>query len=236
LKYGEPVLRAPWSSLCETEKNGRPAFEAAHGKQLFGYLAAHPSDAAIFNAAMTSISNLDIPTILGAYDFSGFSKVVDVGGGHGMLLRAILERYPTSRGVLCDLPMVIEGAAPIRDSAVAVRCDFIATDFFESVPAGGDAYLMKRILHDWDDEQAVRILRNCRRAVAPGGKLLVMDSLVMPSNQPDPAKWIDLNMLVLLRGRERTEAEFEQLYRRAGLRVTRIVAATRISIVEGVPA
>ena len=125
---------------------------------------ASRSEAAVFNAAMVSVSNLDVPAILEAYDFSGFGNIVDVGGGHGMMLRTILERYPELRGILCDLPPVLAGAAAIRDSGVAARCEIIGADFFESVPAGGNAYLLKRILHDWNDDQAVRI---CKTAVAP---------------------------------------------------------------------
>jgi hypothetical protein len=236
LMYGEPFFWSSWGHLHEAVKSGQPAFEGKHGEPLFDYLVRHPSEAAVFNAAMVSVSNLDVPAILEAYDFSGFGKIVDVGGGHGMMLRTILERCPRSRGILCDLPPVVAGAAAIRDSDVAARCEIIGADFFESVPAGGNAYLLKRILHDWHDDQAVRILQNCRRAMAAGAKVLVMDALVKRSNEPDPAKWMDLNMLALLPGRERTAAEFEELYARAGLTLTRIVPAARVSIVEGVAA
>lgn len=234
LMYGEHFIWKSWGDLYETVKTGKPAFERVHGEPLFDYLAHHPAEASVFNAGMVSVSNLDVPAILEAYDFSSFGKIVDVGGGHGMMLRSILERCPESRGILCDLPLVIAGAAVIRDSDAAARCELVSVDFFQSVPAGGDAYLLKRILHDWNDDQALRILQNCRRAIAEGGKVLVMDAVVKPSNEPDPAKWMDLNMLTLLKGRERTAAEFNELYARAGFRLTRIVPATRVSIIEGV--
>jgi hypothetical protein len=234
--YGEPFFWRSWGSFYETVKTGTPAFDQAHGAPLFDHLARHPADAAVFNAAMVSVSNLDLPAILEAYDFSSFAKIVDVGGGHGMMLRSILERYPGCRGILCDLPPVIAGAATIRESPAAARCELVGADFFQWVPAGGDAYLLKRVLHDWEDDQALRILQNCRRAMAAAGKVLVMDAVVKPSNEPDPAKWMDLNMLTLLPGRERTAAEFDELYARAGFRLTRIVPALRVSIVEGVAA
>lgn len=169
IMYGEPFFWGSWGHLYETVKTGTSAFEWLHGEPLFDYFAHHATEAVVFNAGMTSASNLDVPAILQAYDFSDFARIVDVGGGHGMLLRSILERYPHCLGVLCDAASVIAGAAPIRDSVVAARCELVAADFFQSVPEGGDAYLLKRILHDWNDEQAVRILQNCRRAIAAGG-------------------------------------------------------------------
>jgi hypothetical protein len=185
---------------------------------------------------MTSASSFDLAAILNAYDFSGFTKIVDVGGGHGALLRGILERCPNAAGVLCDLPSVVAGASEIEHSSVAARCELVGTDMFQSVPAGGDAYVLKRIVHDWSDAEAARILRNCRRAIAERGRLLVIETVVKPPNQPDPAKLMDLNMLVLLTGRERTEEEFRELYTLAGFKLTRVVPALRLSIIEGVPA
>jgi O-methyltransferase domain len=220
----------------ETVKTGKPAFERVYGEAFFEYLARNPVEGAIFNAGMTGFSNIDVPAILDAYDFSSLARIVDVAGGHGALLRGILERYQDSRGILCDLPSVTAGATELKRSDVATRCELVAADFFESVPAGGDAYILKRILHDWNDDEAIHILKNCRHAIAAGGKVLVMEQAVKPSNQPDPAKWMDLNMLTLLTGRERTEAEFGDLYARAGFKLTRVVPAMRLSIVEGVAA
>jgi SAM-dependent methyltransferase len=234
IMYGEPFWWRSWGDLYETVKTGQPAFDRVHGEPFFDYLAHTPVDAAIFNAGMTSGTNVDVGNIVAAYDFSRLKNVVDVAGGHGALLRGILERYPACTGVLCDLPSVIAGAADLRQSAVAARCELVPADIFQSVPSGGDAYILKRILHDWNDDKATQILENCRRAVVPGGRVLVMEQVVKASNQPDPAKWMDLNMLVMLTGRERTEAEFGELYARAGFRLTGVIPASRLSIVEGV--
>jgi len=236
LMYGEPFIWRAWGDLYETVRTGNPGFERVHGESFFDYLAGHPVDAAIFNAGMTSASSLDLASIVNAYDFSAFDKIVDVGGGHGALLKGILERFPNSAGVLCDLPSVVADASEINGSSVARRCELVGIDMFQSVPAGGDAYVLKRILHDWNDAEAIRILQNCRHAIAERGRLLVMEAVVKPPNQRDPAKAMDLNMLVLLSGRERTEDEFREIFTQAGFRLTRVVPVTDISIIEGVPA
>lgn len=234
--YGEPFFWRAWGDLYETVKTGKPGFEHVHGSTFFDYLAQHPDDAAIFNAGMTSASSVDLAAILDVYDFSVFDRIVDVAGGHGALLRGILERCPGVSGVLCDLPAVVAGADEVRHSGVADRCELVGSDMFQSVAPGGDAYILKRILHDWSDTESTRILRSCRRAMAPNGKLLVIEFVVKPPNQPDVAKLMDLNMLVLLTGLERTEEEFRELYAGAGFRLTRVVPAGRLSIIEGVPA
>jgi hypothetical protein len=233
LMYGEPFWWRPWGGLYETVKDGKPAFDRIYGEGLFDYLAHTPADAATFNECMTSGTAVDLRAILAAYDFSDLSRIVDVAGGHGALLVAILDRYPECSGVLCDMPSVIAEAAGLLTSPVRSRCELIGADIFESVPAGGDAYILKRILHDWSDDDSVRILRNCRHAMVPSGRVLVIEQVIQPSNQPDAAKWMDLNMLVMARGRERTPEEFGALYERAGLRLSRVLAAGRFSIVEG---
>lgn len=234
IMYGEPFWWRSWGDLYGAVKTGQPAFNRVHGEPFFDYLAHTPVDAEVFNAGMTSGTHVDVDNILAAYDFSGFKKVVDVGGGHGGLLRGILERCPHCTAVLADLPAVIAGASEMQQSTVAARCELVPADMFQSVPFGGDAYILKRILHDWNDDEATQILASCRRAVVPGGRVLVMEQVVKDSNQPDPAKWMDLNMLVMLTGRERTEVEFGELYTRAGFRLTRVFPAMRLSIVEGV--
>ncbi len=235
MMYAAPFLWGPWGALYDVVKTGGPAFDRFHGVPFFDYLGTHPDAATIFNAAMSSASNVDIPLVLDAYDFSPFKRIVDVAGGHGALLRAILESSPGSAGVLFDAPSVIEGARGLASAGIAARCELVAGDMFQSVPAGADGYVMKRILHDWSDAECVRILSNCRRAISPDGRLLVMDNVVKPPNRPDPAKWMDLNMMVLLTGRERTESEFAKLFADAGFRLVRIVPTQRLGIVEGVP-
>jgi hypothetical protein len=233
--YGEHFFWDAWGALHDTVKSGEPAFERVHGERFFDYLGHHTNEAAVFNDGMTSASKFDLLAILDAYDFSPFKRIVDVAGGHGALLRGILERCPHATGVLCDLPSVIAGATAITESRVASRAELVEADMFQSVPSGGDAYILKRILHDWSDADATRILRSCRRAIASTGKLLVIDCVLNPPNEPDPGKLMDLNMLVLLRGRERTEVEFRELLAAAGFTLTRIVPAGRVAVVEGVP-
>jgi hypothetical protein len=231
----QPAPWAAWGDLYNTVRTGEPAFDRVHGEPLFDYLQRRPDESARFNAAMASNSRNALPAILEAYDFSAFSRLTDVGGGRGTLLRGILERYPSVTGVLCDLPSVVTEAADLRDSPVAARAEFVAANIFESVPPGSDAYMMKFILHDWADAECVRILTNCRRAMGESGTLLVIERVVKPSNRPDPAKWGDLNMLVMLTGRERTEDEFSDLFAQCGFRLTRLIPAGNLSIIEGVP-
>jgi hypothetical protein len=228
--YGQPSYTRAWADLDETVRTGRSYFERHHDGTMFDYLASHPDEAATFNGGMTGLTRIDVPAILAAYDFSRFTRIVDVAGGHGALLRAILDKCPGARGVLYDIPSVIAGARATD------RCELVEGDMFRSVPAGGDLYMMKKILHDWDDDRAVQILDHCRRGLAPGGCVLVMDCVLEPPNRPDPGKWLDLNMLALLPGRERTAREFADLFARADLRLTRVVPAGRLAIVEGVAA
>jgi len=170
-----------------------------------------------------------------AYDFSGFTRVVDAGGGQGSLLRAILERHPHVTGVLADLPAVVADAYDLRASAVAARCEIVGGDMFHSIPAGGDAYILKWGLHCWADAEAGQILRVCRRAMSEEGRLVLMELVVQPPNRPDPAKTFDLEMLVMQTGRERTAEEFGELLAAAGFRLTRVIPAGRLAIIEGIP-
>lgn len=205
-------------------RNGEPAFEHLHGKSVFEYLAENPAAAKIFDDGKTSLSKREGAAVIGAYDFSGMTRLVDVGGGHGALLSTILEKYPQMKGVLFDTPPLIEGAKKaIEEQGLAGRCELVAGDFFRSVPQGGDAYIMKSILHDWDDERAVTILRNCRAAMEEGGKILVVETVLPEGNAPSLGKLNDLIMLVFLRGLERTEAGWHSLVDRAGLRIARLV-------------
>lgn len=237
IMFGSEFIWRPWGDLWQTIVSGQPAFERVLGAAGLDYLAAHPDDAAIFNAAMTSMSSVQLSDILAAYDFSRFEQVVDVGGGHGLLLHAILSANPHLRGVLADLPSVVAGASALRTGAMADRCEVVGIDFFESVPQGADTYLEKSVIHDWNDRDAVRILRNCRRAIRPDGTMLLIEQILKPSNQPDPARFADLQMLVTAPGgRERTEAEFRALLGEAGFSLTRVIpTAGFMSIIESRP-
>jgi hypothetical protein len=177
--------------------------------------------------------------VAAAYDFSGINTRVDVAGGHGLMIGTILKANRRMRGILFDLPHVSAGATTLlRSGGVADRCQIVSGDFFASVPEGGDAYIMKHIIHDWDDERATQILRNCHRAMQPGGKVLIVDAVIPPGNRAHFGKLLDLEMLVLTpRGRERTQAEFRELLKRSGFRLRRVVCTeTHLSVVEGVRA
>jgi hypothetical protein len=181
------------------------------------------------------MSDPENPLVAQAYDFPPDATVVDVGGGHGGLLLAVLRRHPGLRGALFDQQHVLDGHR-LGELGADDRWDLVAGDFFTGAPSG-DVYLIKRILHDWDDEGCLRILRQCRRAVSDGGRVLVVDAVVPPGNDPDPGKVIDVLMMSSLTGRERTRADFDALFTRAGFRLTRVIPTdTRLSIVEGVPA
>ena len=227
----------PWGRLGHSVKTGMPAFDEVFGAPIFDYLSRHPEDAAVFNDAMTSISATQSRAAAAAYDFAGIGTLMDVAGGHGFLLATVLRGHKTMRGVLFDLPHVVAGAATTFTRAgVADRVRIESGDFFKELPQGADAIMMKYIIHDWDDDSAARILRTCHRALGPRGKLLIVDTVVPPGNQPHYSKLLDLNMLVLTpRGRERTRKEFAALLSGAGFRMSRIVpTASALSIVEAV--
>jgi hypothetical protein len=231
--FGSPQFWRPWGQLTQALRSGQPGFNLAFGEPHFTYLSHNPEEAAAFNAAMTSGTRSQLGAILNAYDFSGFARVVDVGGGQGGLLRAILERCPQTQGVLFDMPSTVAGE--LKGSAVEARCEFSGGDMFQDVPMGGDAYVLKWILHDWSDTEGIQILRNIRQAMRAEGKLIVIERLIGPSNQPDPVKWGDLMMLVMLTGRERTEVEFRDMFAAAGFKLTRVLAAGEFAVMEGTP-
>jgi len=237
LLHGEDWYYRVYTELLYSVKTGQPAFRHRHGEPLFEYLHRHPEAAALFNEAMTSYSHEESPAILAAYDFSGAARVVDIGGGHGSLLATLLKAHPRMRGLLYELPEVIEGARHLlAREEVVDRCELLTGDFFESVPAGGDLYLLKSIIHDWDDDKSGVILANCRRAMAGGARLLLLERVVPPGNVPSEAKLFDINMLVVTGGLERTESEYRVLLERAGLRLERVLpTGCPMSIVEAVP-
>jgi len=226
-----------WGNLMHSVKTGEIAFDNHFGMDIWQYFNRNPEDAAVFNDSMTTMTAAANDQIMSLYDFSSFNKLVDVGGGHGGLMTSILKTNPQMNGVLFDAPEVIEGARPKLEAAgVADRCETVAGDFFKAVPAGGDAYVMKWIIHDWDDGRAITILKNCRSQMRPNGRLILVDCVVPESDEPHFSKFIDLNMLVMTGGKERTASEFEQLLAKAGFRLLRIIPTeVPFSIVEAEP-
>jgi SAM-dependent methyltransferase len=224
----------PWGQLVESVRTGEAMARSTLGMDLFDWYANNPEEAAHFSAAMGNLAGLAAAELTRVYDFSGVRTVADIGGAHGVLLRAVLRAHPAIRGILFDLPHVIAGAADaFAADGLTDRCRLVSGSFFEAVPEGADLHLLKQILHDWNDEQATLLLRNCHRALAPGGRILVVEMVVPADNQPSPAQAMDLNMLVLLGGRERTEDEFEHLFDGAGFRLARIIPThSPFSIIE----
>lgn len=229
-----------WGQLLYSVRTGRVGFDQAHGMGAFDYFRAHPEVAARFNNAMTNQTARSGDAIVQAYNFSGIRRLVDVGGGHGLLLATILRAYPPMRGVLFDQPAVVAGAPPVlADAGVADRCDVIGGDFFEAVTPGADAYLLRDIIHDWDDARATVILTNCYRALSKSGKVLVVERSITPDYRKAlPVLLFDLQMLVLLGGKERTVGEYSALFAEAGLRLNAVIPLGdwgQYSIFEGVP-
>ena len=232
---GRPYHWRSWGDLLHSVRTGESAFRHLHGADLWEWRERRPEEGAGFDRAMTALSRRVAQATVAAYDFSRFRRTVDVGGGHGAMLAAVLAAHPAARGVLFDQPGVVAGAAEVlRGAGVAERCEVVGGSFFEAVPSGGDAYLLKAILHDWDDAEAGAILRNCRRAIGLGGALLVVERVVAPPNEDPVTKFSDLNMMVMTGGRERTEEEFAALLADAGFRLTAVVrTGTPFSIIEG---
>jgi hypothetical protein len=230
-----------WSDFLESVRTGQAAVERAFGQSVFKRFAENAEEAALFNQAMASFSAALSAPVIAAYNFSAFHQIADVGGGTGRFLADILIANPNLRGLLFDLPNVVAAAPPLLEtSGVDGRCKVVAGDFFESVPAGADGYLLKQVIHDWDDARATAILASCRRAMAPTAKLLIIER-VMPEKaeqgQAAEAYLLDLEMLVHTPGgRERTEAEFHKILAAAGLAMTRAVPTTApVRLIEARP-
>ena len=236
---GQRPTWAMWGELLHCIRTGEAGFPKAHGMPVWQFFATHPDQNAIFNAAMTGTSLAQAETLSRSYDFSSVSNLVDVGGGEGVLLASILKANSPMRGILFDQPHVVTGARAVLEAAgVADRCSVEAGDFFETVPAEAHAYMLKSIVHDWDDPQAEAILRNCRRAMRPDGRVLLIERVIPAGNEFHPSKLGDLLMFVMYGGRERTAEEFAKLYAGAGLRLTSITPtpAAGLSIIEGAAA
>ncbi len=214
-----------WGQLMYSVRTGKTAQEKVHGMGSFEYFKQNPEAAEIFNRAMTSLSKSDVSPIVNAYDFSSAKKIVDIAGGQGFLLAGVLKANPKAEGILFDLPYTIEQARPVLEKeGVAGRVELLSGDFFESIPAGADYYMMKHIIHDWDDERCVKILENIRNSMAKNGKLLILEMVIPDGNEPSPSKFLDLQMLVTTGGRERTKEEFQKLLESAGFKLSRIVS------------
>jgi hypothetical protein len=228
-----------WGQLMHSVLTGQPSVENVYGKPCFDVFPDLPETNVEFNNAMTNISAMTIPVILEKYDFSGIETLVDVGGGHGFLISQILKHYPNMKGMLFDLPHVLEGAtARIQRLGLASRLQTCPCDFFTSIPAGGDAYIMQHIIHDWNDEKCHVILKYIHQALAgrKNGKLIILDSIVKNDNSPDFCKWLDLEMLTMPGGRERTEEEFRILLQDCEFKLTGTIPLQgMVGIIEAVP-
>jgi hypothetical protein len=236
--YGSPPMWQAWGNLRHAVMTGEPAFERVHAVPFYDYLAGHPDVGAPFNRYMTKSSEQHNAAIVASYDFSAVGTLVDVGGGHGATLAAILERHPSLRGILYDLPPVAGQAGRLEAAGLAGRCTVIGGDMLAGVPGGGDAYLIKWVLMDRPDDVAVRLLENCAAAMGDDGKVLVVEMVMPPGGGPSFSKVMDVQMLLLFGGgRLRTEAEFRDLFATAGLRLTRVIPTpSPNSIIEGIRA
>jgi hypothetical protein len=226
-------LWKPLGELTESIRTGESPFDRAHGQNFFAYLRSHQEEAAVFDQVMTQEILWTTPAVLRAYDFSQFNRLVDVAGGHGLFLCQIVATSPKLQGVLFDQPQVVAGAKDKFKGDVAARIQIVSGSFFESIPEGADAYVLRRIVHDWEDADAVKILGNVRRAMSAGSTLLILEALIDSATQP--AGLMDLMMLVL-GGRERSEAEYRELVASAGFSLKRVIPAGAYSVIECKPA
>ena len=226
--------------LLDCVRSGKTAIELVTGEtNWIEYYQKDPARSAVFNAAMTALSNAHYAGVVKSYDFRSVRKLVDVGGGHGRLLSMILTAYPNMRGVLFELPHAIEGARRTLDAAgLSDRCEVASGDFFRSVPEGGDAYMLSRVIHDWADDNAVAILKIVRGVLPAEGRLLLFETMIRSETRLSYPLLSDLNMVIRTGGRERTEAEYRALYKAAGLKMIRAIrtpSPTGMSIIEGKP-
>lgn len=237
-----PTCWTTWADLLYSIKTGKPAFPRIYGASAWEYRSKDPNLNRTYNAAMRAVSHGQQDSITAHYDFSNVRTVVDVGGGNGTVLADLLTRHSQMRGVLFDQPHVVREAAEVLESAgVADRCEIVAGDFFEGSPSGGDVYLMRAVIHNWDDESATAILSGCRRAMVMGAKLLLIEGISKkPSSNLERTFWpsfLDLHMLVMLGGRQRSAEEFAALYAATNFRLTKIIDLPgQYHLIEGEPA
>ena len=233
LMSGDEQFRA-WAEIDYSIQTGEIAFEKVFGKPIFDYLGENPDKAQVFDAAMVGIHGRESDAILNAYDFSDVGILADIGGGNGSQITGMLQRHGAMRGILFDLPHVIDRAKePIEAAGLSDRCDLVSGNFFDAVPGGADAYMMRHIVHDWSDEKSLTILRNCHQAMSSDSRLLLVESVIPPGNEPFGGKFLDLVMMLIPGGMERTEEEYRSLLGDAGFDLTRVIPTdTEISIVE----
>ena len=239
-----PLVRQGWQDvvwdtyrhLPDGLRTGEPAYTLAHGEAFFDHLAKNPNLGAMFDTSMALMSGPENDVIAGTYPFGEAKSVIDIGGGRGGLLASILTKHESLNGILFDQQQVIEHPDALIEAGLGGRYQCKAGDFFKSVPEGADVYLLKRILHDWSDDDAIRILTSVRQALSPEARVAVIDAVIKPGNDADPNKYLDLGIMTLLKGRERTAEEFEALFTSAGLQLLRILptpAPSTMSIIEG---
>lgn len=231
------LMRRAWPELHHSLLTGRPAFQQAYGEPMFDYIGKHPELPAVFDAGMTAFHGYETQAMLDAYDFNGIETLADVGGGNGSVISAVLCRYPKMKGILFDVGHVVARTRErLRTEGLADRCSVVEGSFFESVPKGADAYLLRHIIHDWTDEQSVQILKNVRKAMPGNGRVLIVEFAVPSGNQPALGKAADMIMLVYTGGLERTEKEYGELFERAGVRLSKVTPTkSAVCIVEGRP-
>lgn len=230
---GRPSYWQAWTGLLHSVRTGENAFQHIHGTDVWSHRASHPEEGAIFDRAMTSLSGRASTALLAAYDFGGFRNVVDVGGGTGTLLAAILSAHPALDGILFDQPHVVAAAGLVLERAgIAGRCQLVGGSFFDAVPEGADAYVLRAVIHDWEDDDAVRILAKVRNALVKKSRVLIVERLIAPPNEGRDTKFSDLNMLVGPGGRERTREEFVTLIEASGLRLGAVIDAGGFFVIE----
>ncbi|AMY08980.1 Multifunctional cyclase-dehydratase-3-O-methyl transferase TcmN [Luteitalea pratensis] len=237
LAFGGQAFWRSWEGMLHSVQTGETGFEQVNGAPVFDYLAKHPEQAAHFSEAMVGFHGAEPPAVAAAYDFSAFKTIVDVGGATGNMLAAVLSRHAGPRGVLFDRPHVVRDALPLlKAHGVESRVAIEEGNFFESVPAGGDAYVLSHIIHDWSEEQCLSILGHCREAIKPDGRLLIVETVLPMGDTPHQGKLQDMVMLVVPGGQERTEAEYVTLLEKARFRLTRVVPTDSVvSVVEAIP-
>lgn len=234
---GQPIMRNSYAEIGYSIRTGRPAFDHVNGMELFTYLARHPEINKLFSGAMGNAAGHTQQSAIESYDLTGIRKVVDIGGAHGHLMAAILAKYPGMQGIVFDQPHVVPGAEQVlRAAGVLDRAELVGGDYLESVPAGGGAYVISHVLHQLSDAAAITVLTNIRRVIAPDGRVLVIDPVIPEGDVPHPGKFMDITMMALSEGRDRTQQEFAEIFEKARLRLTETThLAGSSSVVVGVP-